>query len=110
MRALSADVPREIAQMVRSNGLTVELCSIPRAAQFGWRAQLDPGAWVRPLNSWLRTYAAQRHFRLIDYYPLLAGPSGQFRVDLSNEGVHPNRSGYRLMRSTFAKEVLRPDR
>jgi hypothetical protein len=79
---------QRIFDVSRAAGLKVVLCSIPPAARFGWRAQLDPRPWIRPRNAWLRTYAAQRYFRLIDYYPLLAGPSGQFRVDLSNEGVH----------------------
>ena len=95
-----------MAQIARANGIEVVLCSIPPTAAFNWRPQLDPKPWIKQLNSWLRAYASQSHFKYIDYYPLLAGPSGEFRAELSNDGVHPNRNGYRLMRALVEKEVL----
>jgi lysophospholipase L1-like esterase len=99
-----------MAEIVRANGIEVVLCSIPPTATFNWRPNIDPRPWIKQLNAWLRTYAAQNHFKYVDYYPLLAGPAGEFRADLSNDGVHPNRSGYRLMRSLVEKEVLRSNK
>ena len=62
---------------------------------------------IGQFNTWLRAYATQSHVQFIDYYTALAGPTGEFRADLSNDGVHPNRSGYRLMRGLVQKD-LRP--
>ena len=95
-----------MAQLARANGIEVVLCSIPPTAGFNWRPQLDPKPWIKQLNGWLRTYASRNRFKFVDYYPLLVGPSGEFRSDLSNDGVHPNRNGYRLMRALVEKEVL----
>jgi lysophospholipase L1-like esterase len=97
-------------EIARANQIEVVLCSIPPTAAFNWRPQVDPKPWIRQLNTWLRSYAAQSHLKFVDYYPLLAGPSAEFRADLSNDGVHPNRIGYRLMRTLVEKEVLRLDR
>jgi lysophospholipase L1-like esterase len=99
-----------MAEIARANGIEVVLCSIPPTAAFNWRPQIDPKPWINRLNAWLRSYATQSHSRFIDYYPLLADPAGAFRADLSNDGVHPNRSGYRLMRALVERDVLRADR
>ncbi|HEY6455510.1 MAG TPA: GDSL-type esterase/lipase family protein [Steroidobacteraceae bacterium] len=94
-------------EIARANRIEVVLSSIPPAAGFSWRPQVDPKPWISQLNAWLRTCAAQNHLRFVNYYPLLAGPAGAFRADLSNDGVHPNRSGYRVMRAVVEKEILR---
>jgi lysophospholipase L1-like esterase len=99
-----------MAEIARANGIEVVLCSIPPTAAFNWRPQIDPKPWINELNTWLRGYAMQSHSKFIDYYPLLAGPAGEFRADLSNDGVHPNRSGYRLMRALVEREVLTAER
>jgi lysophospholipase L1-like esterase len=94
-----------MAQIARANGIRVVLCSIPPTAAFNWRPHLDPRPWIKSLNSWLRSYAIRNQLGYVDYYPLLVGPSGEFRADLSNDGVHPNRSGYRLMRAVVETEI-----
>jgi lysophospholipase L1-like esterase len=98
-----------MAETARANGIEVVLCSIPPTAAFNWRPQIDPKPRINQLNAWLRSYAMQSHSKFIDYYPLLAGPGGEFRADLSNDGVHPNRNGYRLMRALVEREVIHPN-
>ena len=99
-----------MAEIARANHIQVVLSSIPPTASFNWQPQLDPRPWIGQLNGWLRMYASTNGFKYIDYYPLLVGASGEFRADLSNDGVHPNRSGYRLMRALVEKEVVSSDR
>ena len=95
------DVKNNIISMVelaRANGIRVVLGSIPPAATFNWRPQLDPVPQIKALNAWLRDYAAQNRLEYIDYYAALAGRSGELKANLGNDGVHPNREGYRIMR------------
>lgn len=99
-----------MAEVARANGIAVVLCSIPPTAAFNWKPNVDPRPRIKQLNAWLRSYAHRNHFKFIDYYPLLAGPAGEFRADLSNDGVHPNRDGYRLMRALVEREVMQPAR
>ncbi len=96
--------------IARASEIEPILCSIPPTAAFSWRPKVDPKPWIKQLNTWLRTYASNNHLRFIDYYSLLAGPSGEFRADLSNDGVHPNRSGYSLMQALVQKEIHGSDR
>jgi lysophospholipase L1-like esterase len=93
------DFQNQIMSMVeiaQANGITVILGSVPPAAT--WRQQVKPTPIIASLNTWLRNYADSKKLGYIDYFTSLAGPSGELRTDLGNDGVHPNRSGYAVMR------------
>jgi lysophospholipase L1-like esterase len=94
-----------MAELARAHGIHVILGSIPPAASFNWRPQLQPVPRIRELNQWLREYASQNGFDYVDYYSVLAGPGGEFKSELSNDGVHPNRTGYRLMRKLVEQKI-----
>jgi lysophospholipase L1-like esterase len=89
---------QSMVELARANGITVILGSIPPAAAFSWRPGFQPGPRIRTLNTWLRDYARRNGLGYVDYYTALAGPSGELRSTLANEGVHPNRDGYVIMR------------
>lgn len=50
------------------------------------------------MNTWMRDYAARENLVYLDYHALLATSDGALRADLGNDGVHPNRAGYAVMR------------
>lgn len=56
-----------------------------------------PPQTIVELNNWIRNYCRQRDFAYVDYYAAVADQSGLFRTDLSDDGLHPNSAGYRLM-------------
>jgi lysophospholipase L1-like esterase len=106
--ATAQDVKNNIVSMVelaRANSIRVALGSIPPAATFNWRPQIDPVPQIRALNAWLRDYAAQNRLEYIDYYAALVGSSGELKADLGNDGVHPNREGYRIMRKLVEERM-----
>ncbi len=94
-----------MVELARAHGIHVILASIPPTAKFNWRPELNPVPQIRELNEWLRDYAAHTGCDFIDYYPTLAGTMGELRPDLGNDGVHPNRDGYRLMRALVEKHL-----
>jgi lysophospholipase L1-like esterase len=87
-----------MVEIARANGIDVILGSIPPTAAFNWRPEVKPVPIIKNLNGWLRGYAEDKGLRYVDYYAALAGPGGELRPDLGNDGVHPNRKGYRVMR------------
>ncbi len=99
-----------MVDIARANGITVVLGSIPPSARFGWRPEIEPVPTIKALNAWLHDYAAAHGIRYIDYYTPLAGPAGEFRADLSNDGVHPNRKGYAIMRRLAEAAFSQPAR
>ena len=96
-----------MVELARANGIAVVLGSIPPAAGFNWRPEVKPVPIIGELNRWLRDYAAGKGLRYIDYYSALAGPAGELRADLGNEGVHPNRKGYEIMRRLAEQSLAR---
>lgn len=94
-----------MVEIARANGIDVILGSIPPAAAFYWRPEVDPVARIVELNEWLRDYAARQNIEFIDYYTALAGPTGELDSDLGNDGVHPNRRGYAVMRQLVERKL-----
>ena len=48
-------------------------------------------------------YAKARHYKVVDYATLLADGNGVTRADLSNDSVHPNLNGYKIMEEALLK-------
>lgn len=89
---------KSMVEIARANGIAVILGSIPPAAKFPWRPEMNPAPRIAELNKWLREYAAQKGIEYVDYFSAMAGPSGELPADLSPDGVHPNGKGYAIMR------------
>ncbi|HUE00135.1 MAG TPA: GDSL-type esterase/lipase family protein [Bryobacteraceae bacterium] len=64
--------------------------------QYARTAHLEPSK-ILEVNSWLRGFCEQRHFRYVDYYTALVDKAGFMPADASDDGLHPNAKGYRIM-------------
>jgi lysophospholipase L1-like esterase len=86
-----------MVELARAHRIKVVLGALTPSTGF-W---LAPGIKLAPeiaaLNAWLKTYAARERIAFVDYHTPLVGEAGAIREDLSNEGLHPNQAGYRLM-------------
>lgn len=87
-----------MVELAKANGIEVLLGSIPPAGAFDWRPGLDPRPFITELNNWMRDYAARENLVYVDYHMPLAAADGALRAELGNDGVHPNRAGYAVMR------------
>ena len=96
-----------MVEIAQANGIDVIVGSIPPAAAFPWRRQIDPLPRIAEMNAWLRDYANQKKIRFIDYHSALAGTAAQLRSDLGDDGVHPNRKGYAVMRKLIEAQLPR---
>ncbi|HXL22227.1 MAG TPA: GDSL-type esterase/lipase family protein [Candidatus Dormibacteraeota bacterium] len=63
-------------------------------------------AQVQRLNTWLEAYARSEGCIYADYYSALANERGGFNAQLTDDGIHPNAAGYRVMDSVV-QQVLR---
>ena len=89
---------RAMVDLAKANRIQVVLASILPADRFPWRSDIQPAEQIRRLNGWLKEFAGQHKLIYADYYSVLTTPSGAFRPELSNDGVHPNTDGYAAMR------------
>lgn len=56
-----------------------------------------PPTQIRALNSWLQDFCARRNYAYVDYFSEVSDASGLLKPDLSDDGLHPNSAGYRIM-------------
>jgi len=56
-----------------------------------------PTAVIRQVNKWLQDYCRREGFVYLDYFTALADTNGRLPADLSDDGLHPNAKGYRVM-------------
>ena len=85
----------DIAQV---NGIKVLLGSITPAAGFSHSPQVRPIARIAELNEWLRNIAKERDAVFIDYFSALAAEDRSLPPQYTNDGLHPNKVGYDVMR------------
>jgi lysophospholipase L1-like esterase len=56
-----------------------------------------PPVFIKALNDWLQSFCSQRGYTYLDYFSAMADQTGQLTEDLSDDGLHPNSKGYRVM-------------
>jgi acyl-CoA thioesterase I len=66
---------------------------------------LRPPAVIRSINTWLRTWCQSQGFVFMDYYTSMIDSADRMQSDLSDDGLHPNAKGYRVM-SPIALEAI----
>jgi lysophospholipase L1-like esterase len=71
------------------------------------RTRARPVETIRTLNDWIRGFCAKRKLTFVDYYPKLVDSSGFLKADLSDDGLHPNSAGYRLMAPLVLEAINR---
>ena len=87
---------RDMVELARAHHIKVVIASIPPAAKFPWRPEIDPVPPVLALNAWLRALARQDGLTFVDYYGALVDDHA-FKAAWSKDGVHPNAAGYAVM-------------
>ncbi|HZT32825.1 MAG TPA: SGNH/GDSL hydrolase family protein [Bryobacteraceae bacterium] len=71
------------------------------------RSTQRPPATIAALNQWLRKFCTQRGFSYVDYYTAMADKNGFLPAELSDDGLHPNGQGYRLMAPVALEAIER---
>lgn len=56
----------------------------------------NPGR-IRELNRWIDALCRSKGWSYLDYYSSMVDADGQLRKELSDDGLHPNVEGYKVM-------------
>jgi hypothetical protein len=99
---------RKVVEDIQAyGGLPVLLTEFPSG---GGATNTNPSRlYVSRENAWIKRYAATRGVPVADAYSVLVDPAtdGKFKANLSNDGLHQNLTGSRLVGEVVA-QTLRP--
>jgi lysophospholipase L1-like esterase len=88
-----------MTELAQDHGVKVILCALTPVSDYAAQKQTTnrPPADILKLNAWLRDYAARTGSGFVDYYTATVDQNGMLRKELSNDGLHPNAAGYKIM-------------
>ena len=86
-----------MADIARTHGIRVVLCSVLPVYDYPWRKGLEPAPKIVALNTWMKHYADSTGSVYVDYHSAMRDEKNGMRAELASDGVHPNEAGYRIM-------------
>ncbi len=94
-----------MAQLAKANGIKVILSSVLPAYDYPWKPGLEPAPKIMQLNESLKKYSKENGMVYLDYFSAMADDKNGLKKELSEDGVHPNLAGYKVM-EPLAKEAI----
>jgi lysophospholipase L1-like esterase len=92
-------------ELAKANHIKVILCSVLPAYDFPWKPNQEPIAKIKALNEILQNYAVANNIVYVDYYSAMVDERKGLKADYSNDGVHPNKTGYQVMAPLADKAI-----
>ena len=86
-----------MAELARTNGIRVVLCSVLPAFDFPWRPGMNPTDKIVALNTLIKAYCTDNHIVYVDYYSAMADKNRALNKAFTEDGVHPTKAGYKVM-------------
>jgi lysophospholipase L1-like esterase len=94
-----------MAELAKANQIKVILCSVLPAFDFPWATGLQPAEKVINLNKMITKYADANGILYLDYYSAMENEHKGLKSDYSEDGVHPNKAGYKVMNPLVEKAI-----
>jgi lysophospholipase L1-like esterase len=100
-----------IAELARAHHIRVVFSSLLPVYNYTQDAKesftLRPRERILALNAWLKSYCARNGLVYLDYFSALLDDKGMLRRDLSDDGLHPNPVGYKIMAPLADKAIAK---
>ena len=90
-----------MAELARANGVVVVFSSVLPVHSYTDKAKNSVArhspANILALNEWLIDYCSKNGLVYLDYFGAMVDDRGWLKKELSDDGLHPNAAGYRVM-------------
>ena len=92
-----------MAELAKANNIRVVLSSITPVSAYHAAPNTPPQTTRRPVervqavNAWMKSYAAANKHVYLDYYSAMTDTTGMLKSELSEDDLHPNSAGYKVM-------------
>lgn len=94
-----------MAQLAKAGNIKVVISSVLPAFDFPWRPGMKPAEKVVKLNTMLKEYASKNSMVYLDYFNAMKDERDGLPAHLSQDGVHPNLAGYKIMEPLAEKAI-----
>lgn len=88
---------KSMTDIAKANGIKVILSSILPAFDYPWKPGVNPNEKIPALNKMIKDYADQNDVIYLDYFSAMTDERNGLPIELSEDGVHPNVDGYKIM-------------
>lgn len=95
-----------MCELAKANNIKPVLCSILPAFDYPWRRGIQPAEKIETLNKMILQYTKANNVEYIDYYSAMADEQKGLQPIYSEDGVHPNKKGYFIMKSILESKIL----
>jgi lysophospholipase L1-like esterase len=102
-----ADNIFSMAELAKANNIKLILCSVLPAYDFHWATGLQPAEKVVSLNKMIKKYADANGILYLDYYSAMVNEQKGLNAAYSEDGVHPNKTGYEIMNPLVEKAIAK---
>lgn len=96
---------QSMAELAKAKNINVILSSVLPANVIPWRTQIKPAEKVIKLNSLIEEYCKKNKIYYVDYYSTMVDSKKGLDKKYSDDGVHPNLTGYKVM-ETLVEEAI----
>lgn len=94
-----------MAELAEAHDIKVILCSVLPALFFPWNTKIHPVEKIANLNKMIQKYATEKEHFYLDYYSAMVDKNKGLTEDYSDDGMHPNKTGYLVM-NTIVEEAI----
>lgn len=100
-----------MAELARAHHIRVIFASLLPVNNYTQEAKesfaLRPRERLQVVNDWLRDYCRKNGFVYLDYAAALVDQKGMLKRELSDDGLHPNDAGYKIMAPLAEKAIAK---
>jgi lysophospholipase L1-like esterase len=94
-----------MVEIAKANNIKVVLCSVLPAYDYPWKPGLEPAQKIVDLNKWIADYSIKNEIIYVDYFAPMADERNGLKKEYSDDGVHPNLVGYKVMEPLIEKAI-----
>jgi lysophospholipase L1-like esterase len=95
---------RMMAELAQFNGIRVLIATLLPVSDYHKdkdpdfeRSSFRPPEQIREVNRWIQGFCGEKEYPFVNYYSEVVDAAGFLKPDLSDDGLHPNGKGYRIM-------------
>jgi len=95
-----------MVEIAKANNIKSILCSVHPVYQYSWNKKIEPVGKIKELNRLIKQYADANNIPYADYYTAFVDERGGIPEKYSQDGVHPNSAGYKIMEEIVSKCIV----